>query len=185
MPYYIYLDLSHPFSKDLRILWDKLKEKVVDGSISDLASLQYPPHVTISGSFKMDEKELKQLLSDVKQVFSESFSTHIENQKLFTSDKIYAYYFEWNELSMRVKKLKEMYPCLPWSTSGYHLTLVHGPMNKEIHTMKEAAKIIPFFPTLKNEFNVVVWRHTALKGMKFSWESRKWEIVSRIYLNNE
>ena len=185
MPYYIYLDLQHVFAGDLQVLWDTLKKKVEARALPDFASLQYPPHVTISGSFEMEEKDLDTLIKSVQDVFAYPFSTSISEQSVHLGPQICCYNFVWEELSQRVKHLKDLYPGLPWVIEGYHLTLLHGPQTSApVTVMKGAARLLPKFPILQKDFDVVVWRHTSVENAKFSWMSKKWLPIARVPLRS-
>jgi hypothetical protein len=181
MPYYIYLTPQGSFSNDVHVLWSCLKDRISSGALPDFASLQYPPHVTVSGSFDMSDYDMKCLIADIKDIFGSPFYTSVNTQWKRKGAQIASLDFQWVEFSQRVTVLKEKYPALPWVVDGYHITLLHAPSTDKARTpiaMSRAARLLPKISKLaKDDFSITVWKYSTVQSAKYSWDSRVWDIV--------
>ena len=166
---YVYLHIDHQFTKTLNRFWDDLKEDVRQKKLGDMASLQYPPHITLAGSFEM--KDLSQFEKDMKEVFGHPFESCPKSQRISPSSEIQMWTFEWYELSERVEKMKQKYPNIPWITKGYHLTLAH---NGNFTTMMKVYRRLPKFPLIERDFNFTLWQCINTPNGQFSFERKKW-----------
>lgn len=139
MSIYIYAHLNSVFANDIDYLFDRIEKGVEEKTLSDMPSLQYPPHITLSASFDEKSVNLKELYQNLDKVFSAPF-TGPSRAKMSLSYQIHAINLEWKRMSSAIENLqKKMHPSIPWVTEGYHITLAH---NGDEKTMEKVAKII-------------------------------------------
>jgi len=178
MPIYIYAHNRSAYSEKLKIYWDALKTRVEEKTISDLMSLQYMPHITLSAGFDEKSVDMEALKADLAKVFNTHFSAPTKVW-MHLSYNIHCLNFEWTRMSMAVNALKEKYPTIPWSLDGYHCTLAHGTDKK---TMKVAASLIPpidndsaFYSLNSVNYDITMWRATDTPNSTSFSTKKTWE----------
>lgn len=177
MPVFIYAHINSSIKDSIDQLWTQLKSGVTSGAISDLASLQYPPHITLSGSFDESKIDMKSLQKDLEQTFGHDISGPVSCD-IIRSTEIHSIGLVWPAMSNRIAQLKRKYPSIPWSTTGYHCTLVHGGT---VDTMKMTARAVPILTdSIRSQlestcYQVTMWKWENVQGTNLrSWETRKW-----------
>lgn len=177
MKYYLYLMPSGKSKEYLKELWRKLQKGVIDEKISDLDSLKYPPHVTLS-YFELDEANEKDTIQKLEKYIQNltEFQTNIGHRYLYRNQNIVSLNFNWDEMSERMAECQKLFSNILFITKGYHLTLFHNsqrglPEDLPID-IEELAQV--------NFSNIVLWKTTEqsdITEVSYSWQSKKWEIV--------
>lgn len=169
MPHYIYLHVDSQAAFQMDMLWITLRNGVLRNKISDLESLQYPPHITLSCSFEMEST--KHLEDRLRDILSVPFRTKPSKIWMSVGENIHSVNLEWLEMSIRVRQLAKEFPSIPWVFDKYHLTLAHKGTPT---TMRDVVTVLPKFDSkLWTSFRVTLWDYKILKSSR-SWERRKW-----------
>lgn len=180
MSIYIYAHLNSVFANDIDYLFDRIEKGVKEKTLSDMPSLQYPPHITLSASFDEKSINLKELYQNLDKVFSAPF-TGPSRAKMSLSYQIHAINLEWKRMSSAIENLQKKYPSIPWVTEGYHITLAH---NGDEKTMEKVAKMIPKIDKdiVQMEitcpcYTIKVWRVISNEFAKCFADAKTWELL--------
>jgi hypothetical protein len=132
-------------------------------------SLQYPPHISLTGGFTLDDKLLLELQTDLVETFKYGMVTDVTDTMIELSPRIHQITFKWPELSMLLANLKPKYPMIPWVLNGYHLTLVYGQVSHE--TMRKTIRMIPSLNVDKEwgDFGICLWSSLILPDQSRQW----------------